>query len=773
MKSVLIIGAGPAGLVAAKTLLCNKPGTFKVTIFEASDRIGGMWRAWKGEEGIKCHPWMRTNLSRFTVAFSDFSWNSVDLADDNNEHLQPASPPMFPHAWQVGRYLEAYAENFIPDDIIYCSRAVKRVELTEGTPRTWRVSSFDKISETTVIDEFDYLLIASGFYDQPESVSMSSGPGGVKVKHSSQFRDISTLARKAGNVVVIGGGISGSEAAATAAFQISSAKYSPDSPKPPSADCKVYHIFNRPFYCLPRYLPQEPYNPAIQDYKLAPTFLPIDLTLYNLTRRAVDGPISAPIGPVPPEKARSGHRFLRNITGDDQRDVGYREIVYDSEQQQFPAFNGITDTYTEFVRSGAIIPVRGRGNLVLNEGKGHKIEVAVDRREGPWDFKYEDVHTRVIEDVVAVIEATGFKSNLDYLIPSVKRALEYDPTCKQVPILLSHGSVFNPAVPELAYVGFYQGPFWGVMEMQARFVANEWSKSMRDKLVDLLDISPEAFEAAPGNNYSEKLWNLENQRSPFCSDVREMRKMREAIVSGANNIAQFWMGDVVGLVEEFAREMGIQRLDSRFGGQKGPCVAARYAGSVEDAAEIIEEVATVLDDSETKSRFVAAAVFRAMQGTWELQRKIDSRASAAPGGTLKGTAQFHPRFPTAPEFSAEYLYIEEGIFTMDNGYSFPATRRYVYRYNEVKDKISAWFVQEDGETVEKFFNQLEFKGAEDEGKGWVAVGSHWCDPDTYKSSSEFRFRGAALERFGIMYDVSGPRKDYTMESWYQRPAPTA
>lgn len=52
---------------------------------------------------------MRTNLSRFTVAFSDLAWESV---------LAGNGVPMFPQAWQVGLYLEKYAERYIPAAMI-------------------------------------------------------------------------------------------------------------------------------------------------------------------------------------------------------------------------------------------------------------------------------------------------------------------------------------------------------------------------------------------------------------------------------------------------------------------------------------------------------------------------------------------------------------------------------------------------------------------------------------------------------------------------------
>ena len=98
MKTVLIVGGGPAGLVAAKTLLRWKNTPFKVTIFEAAERVGGMWRGKKGEQGNKCSPEMRTNLSRFTVAFPDLPWQSVPL-DADDGFSTSSSPPQAECLW--------------------------------------------------------------------------------------------------------------------------------------------------------------------------------------------------------------------------------------------------------------------------------------------------------------------------------------------------------------------------------------------------------------------------------------------------------------------------------------------------------------------------------------------------------------------------------------------------------------------------------------------------------------------------------------------------
>lgn len=381
MKSVLIVGGGPAGLVAAKTLLHHTPGQFKVTVFEAAPRVGGIWRVRKDEQGHRCSPDMRTNLSKFGVAFSDLSWESVDWSDCTPD----SKAPIFPKAWQVGRYLEEYSKRYIPQESIHCNRAVVSADQTGSAP-LWEVTSVDQSSKETYHDSYDCLIVASGIHDQP-GTSLSriykSSPAVVpKVQHSALFRDVSSFGSEPGNIVVIGGGISGSEAAATAAFQLSSAKHTP-GPKPAWASSKVYHITNKPFYCLSRYLPEDPYDPSTQSYKPAPQFLPDDFVMYNLTRRGKEA-ITAINGRVPPEKAKQTHEWIRSIIGGNQRDIGRPEIVFAQEQTHLAAYNGITETYAEFVRSGSIIPIRGRASeFEGSEGGAETFTLSVVPSE-PW-----------------------------------------------------------------------------------------------------------------------------------------------------------------------------------------------------------------------------------------------------------------------------------------------------------------------------------------------------------------------------------------------------
>lgn len=85
-KRVAIIGSGPAGLVAAKTAL--ESGLTPV-IFDRKRTPGGLWAA-----GTAIWDNMHTNVSRYSVSFSDFPW--------------PANSSIIPSAKDVFNYLLRY-----------------------------------------------------------------------------------------------------------------------------------------------------------------------------------------------------------------------------------------------------------------------------------------------------------------------------------------------------------------------------------------------------------------------------------------------------------------------------------------------------------------------------------------------------------------------------------------------------------------------------------------------------------------------------------------
>ncbi|MCB9351706.1 MAG: NAD(P)-binding protein [Lewinellaceae bacterium] len=91
-QTVAIIGAGPAGLVAARWL---REVGFRPTLIEEDIDVGGQWRVGGPQSSV--WPGMRTNTSRVMTAFSGLP--------------HPPGTPAYPTAEQIGVYLRRYAEH--------------------------------------------------------------------------------------------------------------------------------------------------------------------------------------------------------------------------------------------------------------------------------------------------------------------------------------------------------------------------------------------------------------------------------------------------------------------------------------------------------------------------------------------------------------------------------------------------------------------------------------------------------------------------------------
>src|SRR5689334_10112698 len=91
---VAVIGAGAAGLTTAKAL-CEVG--IRPIVYEASDRLGGLWVYREQGEG-PAYRSLRTNTSRQITAFSDFPF--------------PTNLPLYPAREAVEIYLEQYADAF-------------------------------------------------------------------------------------------------------------------------------------------------------------------------------------------------------------------------------------------------------------------------------------------------------------------------------------------------------------------------------------------------------------------------------------------------------------------------------------------------------------------------------------------------------------------------------------------------------------------------------------------------------------------------------------
>lgn len=170
-------------------------------------------------------------------------------------------------------------------------------------------------------------------------------------------------------------------------------------------------------------------------------------------------------------------------------------------------------------------------------------------------------------------------------------------------------------------------------------------------------------------------------------------------------------------------------------------------------------------------------VFNEMKGRWRLSRYLKSAISNYPSGVLNGFATFEEIAPSDSSYNAEYLYSEQGDFKTEQGLTMKATRKYVYRYQENTDGMSAWFVKPDsGAEVDYLFHTVMFKHDEDTSREKItrakvilrASGNHLCIADNYLSDYFFELESGRLSKWGVKYTVTGPQKDYVADAVYTR-----
>lgn len=692
---------------------------------------------------------MPTNISRYTCSFSDLAWESVDLKDDNVKKSDAL--PMFPKARHMKRYLQTYAERYIPSEYVGTGCTVVEASQVEndhgvhwsvrweGPPGKFKSACKREAGSCQAI--FDCLVIASGFFAEPKKLDV---PGvqssGFKVKHSSKLRNLDQDLADGGRgkIVIVGGSVSGVDAAATVALQLSSSKHSPGN-QPDYSNYTVHHVTSRPFWILPPYIPRTalPEGNEIQ-VKGCPDFTPIEIPGKDLSNRPEDMIMHKRTDQVSPAIIRTGNDRLSKSLGTSQARIGDNVLSFHSEGRlstQLP-WVAINSTYAEFVRSG---------DITVHLGSAVSLDQNSLKTLGEKPIE--------LDDLSLLITATGFEPHaaLSFLAPEVLESLGHDPYNDYQPLLLDEYAMTNLVQPQLGFVGFYRGPFFGVMEMQARYLGKLWS----------------------------------NQAAILPCAERVPRSL-SAETHGSLSRGQFPMADYVGLMESLARRTGVHRIpfpgvpETNARGQ-GIVIAARYpspsitAAGLRDVESTLTSLArtiginpsgpsTAVQDHNLEA--LGPATFRALQGKWDLLRSLTSALPEYPSGTFRGTATLLPRKPTAADVSAEMLYVEDGELTTLQGFVMRGSRRYVYRLKE-GEGISCWFVKADGLSVDYLFHAISFE--EDDQDGWKAVGSsHLCIEDNYESDYRFHFVGIDVQNWELGYEVKGPRKDYFTKSVFTR-----
>ncbi|KAF9467825.1 hypothetical protein BDZ94DRAFT_1287499 [Collybia nuda] len=195
IKTICIIGAGPAGLAALKVILDTpqfKSGLWSPVVYESRDKIGGVWVPAPPTNDPPLTPLydsLTTNLPHPIMAFTSYSF--------------PPSTPVFPHASVVKKYLEDYADHFILTPYIQLKTTVKAVE-RDGFK--WKVTL-----STQQTCHYDLVIVCNGHYKvprYPNTRGLGEWLNTGRASHAAWYRHPHNM----GNIVlVVGAGPSGQD----------------------------------------------------------------------------------------------------------------------------------------------------------------------------------------------------------------------------------------------------------------------------------------------------------------------------------------------------------------------------------------------------------------------------------------------------------------------------------------------------------------------------------------------------------------------------------
>ncbi|CAM9749616.1 unnamed protein product [Ectocarpus sp. 12 AP-2014] len=507
MTKVAIIGGGPSGLASAKACL---EANLVPTVFERDLCLGGLWKA--GSGGLVWSS-LKTNLSKHTCCFSDFRW--------------PVDTPDFPSSARLRQYIEDYAAHFdlakhvrfgvsvtaaVPCPAADTGSTRWKITFTLNTHRRCAAREDLRTTDPSITaqedlvqrtETFDKCIIASGIFSEPhfprvEGISEAVEQGWAT--HGAAYRDPGLFAGK--SVLVVGCAFSGAEIASDLA----------------GVACRCLAATGRPSIFLPRFVdihaargppssagvPQDragnvaakpgngagtagdgalqsahsvrrrcgddsssdkrgsekhPENPRCpQDtpppLATASPRVPLDLALYS--RRARAGSKLTPAL----EKLESSRKFLVELAGSDPGDAHEALRLSQRSENSHGSDSGsvrvvVSDDFLDRVRDGCI-EIRQR--LIALETTGRTV-------------RFSDGE---VEEVDHVILCTGLGPSLGFLPGDVLRQFEHDKGDLLQPLIL-HLQAWNPSVPDLGFVGIYRGPYFGVIELQARWIARMWS----------------------------------------------------------------------------------------------------------------------------------------------------------------------------------------------------------------------------------------------------------------------------------------------------------
>ncbi|OBA17995.1 FAD/NAD(P)-binding domain-containing protein [Metschnikowia bicuspidata var. bicuspidata NRRL YB-4993] len=178
VNHIAVIGAGPAGLAAAKALALE-PANWIIDVFERRDSIGGVWNFTEDKStvappipstdpnGEEKH----TEYGNLEIQFPSSMYKKLEtnltdtLMEYSNVPFQPRKSKFIDRS-EVLQYLHKYADT-IPKDVHFNFKTnVLGVKKNSGESK-WTVTTENLTSAKKTTDAYDAVVVANGHYEHP------------------------------------------------------------------------------------------------------------------------------------------------------------------------------------------------------------------------------------------------------------------------------------------------------------------------------------------------------------------------------------------------------------------------------------------------------------------------------------------------------------------------------------------------------------------------------------------------------------------------------
>jgi dimethylaniline monooxygenase (N-oxide forming) len=313
-KRVAILGAGPGGIVSAKYAVENG---FTPVVFDKKAIPGGLWSSgtaiWEG---------MHTNVSRYSVMFSDFPW--------------PDKSSLIPSAKEVYNYLLSYIKHYQLENYFQFNSNVDQVKYLPN--KKWQLTWTNYLTGEQTTEVFDYLMCSTGLHcmpNWPEFKNIESYKG--ILMHSVDYKTLDPRLKDK-KVIVVGNSYSGVE---ISAHLVGHAK-------------TIVNIFNRPYLSFPRLLKVETNEKNVYN------IIPVDL-FYG--RELC---FSIPINKE--EERKSKIELFGKLCPHQTNKAKCHPAMYYELDDDEPIREAVTDNYYPYIMRGKIKPKKARITYFAEDG---------------------------------------------------------------------------------------------------------------------------------------------------------------------------------------------------------------------------------------------------------------------------------------------------------------------------------------------------------------------------------------------------------------------